>query len=113
LIENFEMASNWSRKLSEPVRTKSGGILRSLSDARDLILWLGGSLVAALWWTYATELLLKAAESGKRLDIKLATLQPYWSPVNATLCDLGGMGVKPCSLSFAEPVCTENQILQQ
>ena len=69
------MASNWDRKLSEPVKMTRGRILNTLSDVRDLILRLGDSTVRASWWTYATELLLKAAESGKRSDINSATVQ--------------------------------------
>jgi hypothetical protein len=37
------MANGWSRKLPEPVKMKSGRILKTLSDVRDLILRLGDS----------------------------------------------------------------------
>jgi hypothetical protein len=69
------MPSNWSRKLSEPVKLKDGRILETLREVRDLILRLGSSHQKHPWWTYTAELLLKAAESGKRTDIKLATDQ--------------------------------------
>jgi hypothetical protein len=69
------MANGWSRKLSEPVKTENGRILKTLSDVRDLILRLGESEIKHAWWVYAGELLLKATKSGKRSEIKLATDQ--------------------------------------
>lgn len=41
----------------------------AISDARSLILGLGKSRQARPTWLYATELLLKAVETGKRADL--------------------------------------------
>lgn len=49
------MANGWSRKLSEPVKTENGRILKTLSDVRDLILRLGESEIKHAWWVYAGE----------------------------------------------------------
>jgi hypothetical protein len=43
--------------------------LITLSDARALILGLAESRQARPTWLYATELLLQAAETGKRADL--------------------------------------------
>jgi hypothetical protein len=60
---------SWSKKLPEPVRLKDGRELITLSDARALILGLAESRQARPTWLYAIELLLKAADTGKRADV--------------------------------------------
>jgi hypothetical protein len=74
---------SWEKKFMEPIRLKSGRELRTLSDARALILgmekWLRGSR-----WEYAIELLLKAAETGTKADI-----QDAWAQIGRALLGEG------------------------
>ena len=66
---------SWSKKLPEPIRLRDGRELLTLSDARALILGLAESRQHRPTWAYAVELLLQAAETGKRADIADAWAQ--------------------------------------
>jgi hypothetical protein len=65
----------WKKELPEPVRLRDGRELITLWDARALILGLAESRQARPTWLYATELILKAAETGKRADVANAWAQ--------------------------------------
>lgn len=60
---------SWSKKLPEPIKLWDGRELRTLSDVRALILRLPETISHNPKWAYAAELLLKAAETGKRDDV--------------------------------------------
>jgi hypothetical protein len=55
----------WSRKLSPPLVLGNGRALKTLSDARDMILGLPEDQQRAPHWLHAGELLLYAAENDK------------------------------------------------
>jgi hypothetical protein len=55
----------WSRKFSPRVLLADGRELKTLSDARDLILQLTESQQRAAYWQHAGELLLYAAENDR------------------------------------------------
>jgi hypothetical protein len=55
----------WSRKLIPPVVLKDGRELKTLSDAREMILGLLEGQQRAPHWQRAAELLLYAAENEK------------------------------------------------
>jgi hypothetical protein len=55
----------WSRKLSPPLAPKNGRVLKTLSDARDMILGLPEDRQRAPHWLHAGELLLYAVENDK------------------------------------------------
>jgi hypothetical protein len=66
----------WDTPLSTPIALKSkDATLKTLSDARDLILRLSERHQARPPLLYATELLLRAAKTGHRQDIEAATMQ--------------------------------------
>jgi hypothetical protein len=60
---------SWSKKFPTPIRLHDGRELRTLSDARALILGLTESIQHRPTFVYGVELLLKAAETGKRDDV--------------------------------------------
>jgi hypothetical protein len=60
---------SWTKELPEPIKLRDGRELRTLSDVRALILRLPETISHNPKWAYATELLLKAAETGKRADV--------------------------------------------
>ena len=66
---------SWSKKLPGPIKLRDGRELATLSDARSLILDLTKSRRARPTWLYATELILRAAETGKRADLAEARRQ--------------------------------------
>ena len=66
---------SWTKKLPEPIRLHDGRELKTLSDARALILGLAESRQHRPTWAYAVELLLQAAETGKRADVADAWAQ--------------------------------------
>jgi len=55
----------WSRKFSPPIPLKDGGELKTLADARDMILGLPEGQQRTPYWLHAGELLLYAAENDK------------------------------------------------
>ncbi|HYC24806.1 MAG TPA: hypothetical protein VEC58_02110 [Roseiarcus sp.] len=55
----------WSRRLSPPIFLKDGRELKTLSEARDMILQLPERQQRAAHWLHAGELLLYAAENDK------------------------------------------------
>ena len=59
---------SWSKKLPGPIKLRDGRELATLSDARSLILDLTESRRARPTSLYATELILRAAETGKRAE---------------------------------------------
>jgi len=59
----------WSHKLPHPITLKDGRVIRTLSDARTLLLQSSGSLQRHPWNQYAAELLIRAAESETKEDI--------------------------------------------
>jgi hypothetical protein len=66
---------SWERKLPEPIRLRDGRELKTLSDARALILGLAESRQHRPTWAYAVELLLQAADTGKPDHVKDAWAQ--------------------------------------
>jgi hypothetical protein len=65
----------WEKKLSRPLILKNGERLETLSDVRSLFLERFATVTHNAALAYAGELLLKAAETGKRADIAAATDQ--------------------------------------
>jgi len=65
----------WSHKLLHPITLKDGRVIRTLADARTLLLALNESRRRHPWNQYAAELLLKAADSGMKDDIMEAEHQ--------------------------------------
>ncbi len=65
----------WNEKLSRDLVLKDGTTLKTLSDARALLLDRFSSITRSAPLTYAGILLLKAAETGARADIEAATEQ--------------------------------------
>jgi hypothetical protein len=55
----------WTRKLTPPLVLKDGRALKTLSDARDMILGLLEGQQRAPYWQHAAELLLYAVEDDK------------------------------------------------
>ena len=55
----------WSRKLKNPITLADGRRIRSLADARGIILALPEGHLADAHWQHAAELLLTAARSAK------------------------------------------------
>ena len=70
---------SWSKKLPGPIKLRDDRELATLSDARSLILDLTESRQARPTWLYATESILRAAETGKRADLAVVSLagSPY------------------------------------
>ena len=66
---------SWTKKLPESIKLRDGRELRTLSDARALVLSLAESRQHRPTWAYAVELLLQAAETGNREDVKDAWAQ--------------------------------------
>ena len=73
LCDNGRMP--WHRKLSRPLTLKDGARLEMLSDVRSLFLDRFANVTDSAALAYAGELLLNAAETGKRTDIAAATDQ--------------------------------------
>ena len=72
------MPEYWFRKLAYPVVPRSGPLrpTRTLAEARKTLLErLPAECKARSWWESATALLLAAAKSGRRNDIRDATDQ--------------------------------------
>jgi hypothetical protein len=65
----------WNKKLSRPLMLKNGERLETLSDVRSLFLERFATVTHSAALAYAGELLLTAAETGKRTDIVAATDQ--------------------------------------
>jgi hypothetical protein len=65
----------WTKKLSRPLVLKDGTRLETLSDVRALFLDRFATVTHSAPLAYAGELLLKAAQTGKRADIEAATNQ--------------------------------------
>jgi hypothetical protein len=65
----------WDKKLSRPLVLKDGARLEILSDVRALFLDRFSTITHSDPIAYAGELLLRAAETGKRADIEAATEQ--------------------------------------
>jgi hypothetical protein len=61
---------SWSKKFGEPIRVRDGRELRTLSDVRAMILRMEGRIEGKPYYEYAIELLLKAAGTGKRGDLR-------------------------------------------
>jgi hypothetical protein len=57
---------SWSKRLPEPIDLRDGRELRTLSDVRAFVLGLNERIAHKPTWAYAVELLLTAAETGKR-----------------------------------------------
>jgi hypothetical protein len=63
----------WFKKFGKPIFLKDGRAIATLADARAFMVDLPmGRTTDTLYWQYAAELLLAAAESGKRADIDAA-----------------------------------------
>jgi hypothetical protein len=65
----------WTKKLSRPLVLKDGTTLKTLSDVRALFLDRFATVTHSEPLAYAGQLLLTAAETGKRADIEAATDQ--------------------------------------
>jgi hypothetical protein len=65
-------ADPWERKFADPVTLRDGRVLKTLSEAREVMLGLRREVQRHAYWQYAAELLLKAAESGDRKSIQEA-----------------------------------------
>jgi hypothetical protein len=65
----------WNKRLSRPLVLKDGARLETLSDVRALFLDRFSTITHSDPIAYAGELLLRAAETGKRADIEAATEQ--------------------------------------
>lgn len=61
----------WSAKFWKPISLRDGRVA-TLADARDFMLALPKVRQGAAHWQYAAELLLVAAESGRRADVDAA-----------------------------------------
>jgi hypothetical protein len=69
--------THWEKKLSRRIKPKGGpsADLATLLDAARFILDLEEFRQRRPAWTYASDLLLRAAHSGKAADIQAATEQ--------------------------------------
>ena len=66
----------WSAKLARPLPLHDGIKLRTLTDARTMILErIPADKLRRNEWQCAARLLMKAAESGNRRDVEAATNQ--------------------------------------
>lgn len=74
---NLPQSSQWKRKLSRPISITEGppGRLVTLDDARLYILLNFERATKNLALSHAIELLIRAAETGKRADREAATAQ--------------------------------------
>lgn len=68
---------SWQKPLPQPIRLKDRRKITTLSEAGQFILRLSASIQAHPTVTYATELLMVAAQTGKPDDIKDAGLQVH------------------------------------
>jgi hypothetical protein len=66
---------SWGKKFGEPIRLKDGRELRTLSEARALILRMEGRIEGKPYYEYAIDLLLRAAETGKKAHVQEAEQQ--------------------------------------
>ena len=68
--------SDYRRKLAHPIALRDSNTLITLRDAANVLLYvLGSEDTRSGALDHASRLLLTAAESGKRADIKAATQQ--------------------------------------
>jgi hypothetical protein len=68
---------SWEKKFGGPIRLKDGRELRTLSEARALILRLEHRITGVPYYEYAIELLLKAAQTRKKADVRDAEDQMH------------------------------------
>lgn len=68
---------SWRKPLPEPIRIKGNREIKTLREAGNFIVGLSASIQASPTVTYATELLLKAAETGKADDVQDAAAQVH------------------------------------
>jgi hypothetical protein len=61
---------SWERRFGEPIRLKDGRELKTLSEVRALILRMEHRIAGVPYYEYAIELLLKAADTGKKADVQ-------------------------------------------
>jgi hypothetical protein len=73
----------WTSKLKATMALKDGRTLETLADARALILSLSENAQRRPYWEYAGQLLMDAAQSGKREAIEEA----YWQLMRALKAD--------------------------
>jgi hypothetical protein len=66
---------SWNTKLTRTLVLKDGNSLKTLSDACALFVERFSTITHSDPIAYAGELLLRAAETGKRADIEAATKQ--------------------------------------
>ena len=74
------MARHWSKNLSKRLALKSGEQLVTLRDAGDCLVQIFGTVIKSAPLEYAGELLIRAAETGKRADIKAASRAAWRRP---------------------------------
>jgi hypothetical protein len=68
---------SWKKAFPEPIVLKGNRKIATLSEAGNFILGLSETLQANPKWSYATELLLKAAATGKKIDVTDAMHQVW------------------------------------
>jgi hypothetical protein len=65
----------WSHKLPRALELRDGRKLQTLADASQVLLAMTEQRQLRPWNQHAAELLLKAAETGRRADLEAATAQ--------------------------------------
>lgn len=65
----------WATPLTKPISLKDGRVLRTLGDAAELFLNFSETIHAHPWVEHAADLLMKAAESKDKRQIRAATTQ--------------------------------------
>jgi hypothetical protein len=73
----------WTDKLKSPITLKDGRAIERLADARAVILSLPDHQQRRPYWEYAGQLLMDAAQGGKREAIEEA----YWQLMRALKAD--------------------------
>ena len=73
----------WTSKLKSPLALKDGRTIETLADARAMILELPEFQQRRPYWEYAAQLLMDAAQGGKRGAIEDA----YWQLTRALKAD--------------------------
>jgi hypothetical protein len=66
---------SWSRQLSKTISLRDGSELRTLLDAAEALVGLSEERQRHAWVEHAAELIMTAAESEEREEIKAATSQ--------------------------------------
>jgi DNA-binding SARP family transcriptional activator len=73
----------WTSRLKSPIKLKGGRSVETLADARTVILELPEYQQRRPYWEYTAQLLMAAAQGGKREAIDEA----YWQLMRALKAD--------------------------